>query len=358
MGSPVHDATALTEIADCLHGQADKACLATITDCLVRALGVPSAFVAETLDAGQARVLACSGPEGHPMASTFALSGTACAQVLEQGAAVHGDGARRRFPADASLARLGIESFSGRALRDAADGPIGLLAIMGTSPLEWTAESDALLSILALLAELELRRVRSERKISRVARQWTATLDTMPDFVAVIAPDHRILRANLALARFASCSPKELVGRKCHEVLHHLGRPWPHCPHEQAMRTGRSVALEVYDPQIGVPLCVTCTPFYDDEGKLIGTVHVARDISEQNQAVQVREKLIGELEESLASVKALSGVLPICAGCKKIRNDEGDWEQVEVYIRDRTGASFSHGFCPECARELYPDHFR
>jgi hypothetical protein len=91
---------------------------------------------------------------------------------------------------------------------------------------------------------------------------------------------------------------------------------------------------------------------------LVGTVHVARDISEQKQAAQIREKLIGELRDALAKVKVLSGLLPICAVCKKIRNDKGGWEQVEVYVRDRTDASFSHGICPECARGLYPGYVR
>lgn len=61
-----------------------------------------------------------------------------------------------------------------------------------------------------------------------------------------------------------------------------------------------------------------------------------------------------ELEKALAEVKRLSGFLPICASCKKIRDDEGYWQQVEVYIRDRSEAQFSHGICPDCAEKLYP----
>lgn len=350
--------TALRAATDFLLGSAGKPRLAGIVDCLVRVLDVPFAFVAETHDARSVRVLAFSGSGEHRMPPAYPLAGTPSALVLDQGSASYDAGVGRRFPADESLGRLGVESFSGRALRDVAAAPIGLLAVMGTAPLAWTPEADALLSILALCAELELRRIRSERKISRVARQWTATVDAIPDFVAVIAPDYRLLRVNIALARFASRLPKDLVGRQCHQVLHGLDHPWPDCPHEQAMRAGRSVALEVDDPYVGVPLCVTCTPFYDDDGVLVGTVHLGRDISEQRQAAQVREELIGELQVSLAKVKVLSGFLPICSVCKKIRNDKGYWEQVEVYVRDRTDANFSHGICPGCAKELYPAHFR
>lgn len=61
------------------------------------------------------------------------------------------------------------------------------------------------------------------------------------------------------------------------------------------------------------------------------------------------------IQKALAEVKALSGLLPICAGCKKIRDDKGYWNQIESYIRDHSEADFSHGICPDCARELYPD---
>ena len=64
---------------------------------------------------------------------------------------------------------------------------------------------------------------------------------------------------------------------------------------------------------------------------------------------------VAELTEALAEVRTLRGILPICSFCKKIRDDEGYWRQVEDYIRERSDAEFSHGLCPECAREHYGD---
>jgi len=61
-----------------------------------------------------------------------------------------------------------------------------------------------------------------------------------------------------------------------------------------------------------------------------------------------------ELKASLATIKNLEGLLPICSHCKKIRDEGGGWNQIELYIRDHSNANFSHGICPECARELYP----
>ena len=68
-------------------------------------------------------------------------------------------------------------------------------------------------------------------------------------------------------------------------------------------------------------------------------------------------RLVAQLREALAKVKILSGLLPICASCKKIRDDGGYWTQVEVYVREHSDADFTHSICPECAAKLYPEFF-
>jgi len=74
-------------------------------------------------------------------------------------------------------------------------------------------------------------------------------------------------------------------------------------------------------------------------------------------ALDRERRMREELEKALASVKLLSGLLPICAQCKKIRDDRGYWSQVEDYFQAHSEVEFSHGICPECARELYPELF-
>jgi PAS domain S-box-containing protein len=85
---------------------------------------------------------------------------------------------------------------------------------------------------------------------------------------------------------------------------------------------------------------------------------IIRDISERKQHEQERDALIERLQQSLAKVRQLSGLLPICASCKKIRDDKGYWNQIEAYIRDHSEAEFSHGICPECTAKLYPQYHR
>jgi hypothetical protein len=66
---------------------------------------------------------------------------------------------------------------------------------------------------------------------------------------------------------------------------------------------------------------------------------------------------VAELQDALANIKTLSGLLPICASCKRIRDDKGSWKQIEEYIASHSEADFSHGICPDCAHRLYPDLF-
>ena len=80
-----------------------------------------------------------------------------------------------------------------------------------------------------------------------------------------------------------------------------------------------------------------------------------QEIERRKALEKEREKLIDELQQALSEIKTLRGFLPICASCKKIRDDEGYWQQIEAYIEDRSHAQFSHSICPECAKKLYPD---
>ena len=94
----------------------------------------------------------------------------------------------------------------------------------------------------------------------------------------------------------------------------------------------------------------------DGGGKPGSAMVVGYDVTARKQAEEEREKLIVSLEKALAEVKTLRGFIPICANCKKIRDDEGFWHKIESYIQERSDVQFSHGICPECIKELYPDY--
>jgi PAS domain S-box-containing protein len=172
--------------------------------------------------------------------------------------------------------------------------------------------------------------------------------------------DRTILYISPGIKRLVSVDEKDLIGRKWDEVL----KPSPETletiiqmdrilesgsapsPHEIALYD-LSGKQRIYEVQM--------RPVFNNEGKTIAIDGIGRDITEHRRYEKEREKFISELKEALSKVKTLSGLLPICASCKKIRDDRGYWNQIEAYIRDHSEAEFSHSICPECVNELYPD---
>ena len=80
------------------------------------------------------------------------------------------------------------------------------------------------------------------------------------------------------------------------------------------------------------------------------------DINEIDRLNREKDNKIIELNTALSEIKTLRGIIPICASCKKIRDDKEHWNQIEVYIKEHSDADFSHGICPECAEKLYPEY--
>lgn len=100
-----------------------------------------------------------------------------------------------------------------------------------------------------------------------------------------------------------------------------------------------------------------CQPVYSEKGAYLGRRANNRDISCRKKIEADRSRLIEELQQALDEVKKLSGLLPICSYCKRIRDDKGYWNQLEAYISNHSEAKFSHGICRECAQKHYPGFF-
>jgi len=101
---------------------------------------------------------------------------------------------------------------------------------------------------------------------------------------------------------------------------------------------------------------VLARPRHGEEGEIIWD-GMMLDVTDRRQAEEERERSIEQLKEALAQVKTLRGLLPICSACKKIRDDQGYWQQIESYVARRSDAMFTHGICPDCARRLYPQYY-
>ena len=95
------------------------------------------------------------------------------------------------------------------------------------------------------------------------------------------------------------------------------------------------------------------SPTFNPDGSVTGVIGIFEDITERKLMEKDRERLIRELQDALSKVKKLSGFLPICASCKRIRDNRGYWNQIESYIHEHSDIDFSHSICPECAQKLY-----
>ena len=136
------------------------------------------------------------------------------------------------------------------------------------------------------LRDAETRRQRREAETAlRLAKEeWERTFDSVPDLVAIIDGRHRIRRANRAMADRLGRSPEACVGLSCCALVHGTDSPPGPCPHAQTLTAGLSCAVEINAPRLGGDFMVTTTPLLDDQNQMIGSVHVARDITERKRA--------------------------------------------------------------------------
>ncbi|NTW06973.1 MAG: PAS domain S-box protein, partial [Syntrophaceae bacterium] len=160
----------------------------------------------------------------------------------------------------------------------------------------------------------------------------------------------------------------ELFGYSSREELLQKKIPYVYANQEERAKHARVITECGYTKEYPVDLCrrdgsirhvlITAVARYDASGRTIGFQGTIRDITEKRQVEEEREKLILDLQKTISQVKTLNGLLPICASCKKIRDDEGYWNQIEEYLRDHSEVEFSHSLCPECAEKLYPEIYK
>jgi len=156
---------------------------------------------------------------------------------------------------------------------------------------------------IAVIAHDITERKRAEDQIRRAKEEWEQTFDTVPDLIAILDQNHRILRVNKAMANALDVTPEQCVGLLCHEAVHGLSKPPAFCPHSQTCRDGCQHASEVHEPRLGGDYMVSTTPLCDSAGRLIGAVHVARDITARKAAEDQLAKQATELQERTAQLE-------------------------------------------------------
>ena len=213
---------------------------------------------------------------------------------------------------------------------------------------------------LKVVAQDITERKRAEEALRDSERRFRLTIENQGEGIGRIDLEEKFDLCNPAAEEIFGVPYGTLIGRNLMDFLSHESRKMiKRQTGERIKGKESSYEIEIIRPDgKRRQVLVTASPWKDDKGNVIGAYGIFRDITEWKKDEQEREKLISELQDALERVKRLKGLIPICASCKKIRDDKGYWEEVEVYIRNHADVEFSHGICPACQEKYYGDFLR
>jgi PAS domain S-box-containing protein len=210
-----------------------------------------------------------------------------------------------------------------------------------------------------IIEKAEAERMRAEEALRRSEEKYRSIFENAVEGIYQSTPEGKFIEVNPAMARiFGYDSPEELQ-----KAIDDIGCQICVDParREEFIRAVQETGDAVFEIEILKKdgstgwMSDSMRIVHDQNGKATHLEGIAEDITEYKRAEQEREELIAQLREALANVKTLSDLLPICSHCKKIRNDEGYWQQIESYIHQHSGTQFSHGICPECLKKHYSE---
>jgi PAS domain S-box-containing protein len=185
----------------------------------------------------------------------------------------------------------------------------------------------------------------AEQRVRDSEERYRELVNQASDGIFVADRDGRYLDVNSAGCRLLGCSREEIVGKTIVDFIPPEDVPRLGATREQLLIGGVDVGEWRLRRKDGRYLPVEVSAKMLPDGRWQGIV---RDITERKEAADKQAALLAELRTALQQIKVLSGLLPICMYCKRIRTDDGGWTPLEVYVRRQTDTRFSHGICPEC----------
>lgn len=182
-----------------------------------------------------------------------------------------------------------------------------------------------------------------KKELTTINSEWENTFNSLSEFISIHDRDFRIIKANRSLCDLFGKTERELRGKYCYEIFHNASAPIPDCPHTKAMETQDSISTEIYDNALGIPLHITCSPFVNEKGAFLGSIHVARPITGSVlSAVKTKQS---EKNDQFLSV---------CAWCKDVSGKDGIWGNLFDYVYENTPIQYTHSICPDCRKKVQP----
>ncbi len=161
----------------------------------------------------------------------------------------------------------------------------------------------------------------AEEESRRLKDEWERTFHAVPDLITILDQDYKILRTNASLDKRLDLPPNTCIGQKCYSLIDGLEAPHDNCPHAQLLRDGQQHSAEISIDRLEGTFEITDTPLYDESGKLVGSVHIARDITSRKQAeadLRARRVLrVVAVAAPVQSVYAVKGANTVLAGTSK-----------------------------------------
>ncbi len=137
---------------------------------------------------------------------------------------------------------------------------------------------------------------KAEEKIQQAAEEWITTFNSITDLVSIHDKDFKLVKVNKALADAFGAEPEELIGKTCYEIIHGTKEPPAYCPHKQTIDTKKPQRAEFFEPRLGIYVEASTSPIFDENGEIIASIHIAKDITQRKKAEERQAQLLEEVE--------------------------------------------------------------
>ncbi len=169
--------------------------------------------------------------------------------------------------------------------------------------------TEQLKSINQILLSEIAERKKVEQQLTQAAEEWTLTFDSITDLVSIHDKDCKVVRVNKAFADTFEMKPEEVIGKTCYELIHGTNEPWPNCPHKETLFTKKPCRVEFFEPRLEVFLEVSASPVFNENGQVVGSVHITKDITERKKAEEKQAGLLEQVENANRELKDFASIV-------------------------------------------------